>query len=160
MKFNRPHNREQRFEMAARAICLSIVRNMPIEQGGCGVPVLVEGMKDERALRELGFKGTIEKINKGWDTSRLVAYLHSRYGDNRPIDGGAPIILLMDWDRTGGKLQSLIGERLMAMDVTVDQDLRTSLLKAMKPEGRTVEALSPFREVLVPIVNSLLEDIL
>ena len=74
--------------MAARAICASIVRNMPLEQGGCEVPVLVEGMKDERALRALGFKGTIEKINKGWDTSRLVAYLHSKYGDARTIDGG------------------------------------------------------------------------
>ena len=65
MRFNGPHNREKRFEMAARAICASIVRNMPLEQGGCEVPVLVEGMKDERALRALGFKGTIEKINKG-----------------------------------------------------------------------------------------------
>ncbi|MEC7709034.1 MAG: hypothetical protein VYA39_04865 [Candidatus Thermoplasmatota archaeon] len=160
MSYKGPHNREKRFEMAAKAICASIVRNMPLDQGGCGVPVLVEGIKDERALRDLGFKGVIERINKGWDTSRLVAYLHSEYGDARAMDGGAPIILLMDWDRTGGKLQSLIRERLMAMDVTVDEGLRNSLLKAMKPEGRTVESLSPYSEALAPMIDSFLDDIL
>ncbi len=155
-----PHNQERRFEIAARAISGAIIRNMPLEDGGCGIPVLVEGVNDEKALKGLGFRGPIEKINKGWDTSRLVAYLHSNYSEIRPIDGGAPIILLMDWDRTGGKLQRLIRDRLMAMDIAIDESLRTSLLKAMKPEGRTVESLKPYCEALVPLVNSFLNDLL
>ena len=153
-----PHNQERRFEIAARAISGAIIRNMPLEDGGCGIPVLVEGVNDEKALKGLGFRGPIEKINKGWDTSRLVAYLHSNYSEIRPIDGGAPIILLMDWDRTGGRIQTSLRERLMAMDSPVDEALRNTLLRTMKPEGRTVESLLPHVPSLGPLVERLVSD--
>ena len=41
-------------------------------------------------------------VNRGWDRSRLVAYLHDTYGTRNLVDKGPPLILLMDWDRTGG----------------------------------------------------------
>jgi len=70
-----PPDREIRFRAAAKAIAESILRNRP-SKGAPDCPVVVEGIKDERALRVLGFSGTIEKVNRGWDRSRLVAYLH------------------------------------------------------------------------------------
>ena len=57
-----PHDRFSRFNRAARSIHDSIVRNSPIEYGGCGCPVVVEGINDVKALRELGFTGDIEKV--------------------------------------------------------------------------------------------------
>ena len=154
-----PPDRAVRFELAAKAIASAILRNRPIAEGGSGCPVVVEGLKDERALRALGFSGTIEKVNRGWDRSRLVAYLHQSYCASRPNDGGPPLIMLMDWDRTGGKLQTSLRDRLMALDAPIDEDLRMVLLRAMKPEGRTVESLLPHSQSLKPIIQGVLADI-
>ena len=155
--FSGHSNRKIRFEKTAKSLANAILRNRPIEEGGCGCPVLVEGMRDERTLREIGFTGPIEKMNRGWDRSRLIAFLHSEYCSISVPDGKPPIILLMDWDRTGGKLQASIRDRLMAMDVIVDEDLRNTILRTMKPEGRTVESLLPHSNSLVPLVHTFLE---
>ena len=151
-------NRTVRHEAAAKAISKAIIRNMPADDGGSGCPVLVEGIRDEQALRSLGFRGTIEKVNRGWDRPRLIAYLHSTYCSEQAAAGGPPIILLMDWDRTGVKLQTSIRDRLMALDSTVDEELRNTLLRAMKPEGRTVESLMPHAQLLEPMVQAILLD--
>ena len=152
-----PHSRADRFERAAKAISMAILRNRPLEDGGSGRPVLVEGKRDEATLRALGFTGMVERVNRGWDRPRLIAYLHSTYCTGP--DGAPSIILLMDWDRTGGRLQKAIRDRLMALDSPVDEDLRTELLKSMKPEGRTVESLLPHADSLEPLVRGFLHDL-
>jgi len=152
-----PPDREIRFRAAAAALAQSILRNRP-SPSSPNCPVLVEGVKDERALRILGFSGVIEKVNRGWDRSRLVAYLHDTYGTRNIVDGGPPLILLMDWDRTGGRLQAGFRDRLMALDVPVDETLRRVLLKVMKPEGRTVESLTPHSSTLTPMIDEILRE--
>ena len=134
----------------------SIKRNLSGE-GNPDCPVLVEGVKDVSALRTLGFSGVIETVNRGWDRSRLVAYLYDTYGTRNTVDSGPPLILLMDWDRTGGRLQTALRDRLMALDVPVDEELRQVLLKVMKPEGRTVESLAPHSGKLSPMIDELIE---
>ncbi|HJO42431.1 MAG TPA: hypothetical protein QF508_03390 [Candidatus Thalassarchaeaceae archaeon] len=153
-----PADRAVRFDKAAKAMAQSQKRNRDILDGGSGCPILVEGKKDEIALRALGFSGIIEKINRGWDRSRLVAYFHDKYGTQNVVDGGPPLILLMDWDRTGGRLQTALRDRLQSMDVKVDEELRMILLKTMKPEGRTVEALTPYANSLLPLIRSYSEE--
>ncbi len=152
-------DRTARFEKAARAIAYSIIRNRHPSHGGSGVPILVEGMRDEETLLALGFTGPIEKVNRGWDRSRLIAYLHSEYCTKAVPDGSATVILLMDWDRTGGRIQKSIRDRLMAMDCPIDEDLRNTLLRTMKPEGRTVEALLPHVPSLKPMVQRIVSEI-
>ncbi len=154
-----PADRVVRFEKASRAIAEALVRNRTVDQGGSGVPVVVEGNRDEETLRELGFTGPIEKVNRGWDRPRVVAYLHSEYCTVRTSDGGPSVILLMDWDRTGGRIQTALRDRLMAMDSPVDENLRNTLLRAMKPEGRTVESLLPHVPSLRPLVRRLVSDL-
>ena len=154
-----PADRVVRFEKASRAIAEALVRNRTVDQGGSGVPVVVEGNRDEETLRELGFTGPIEKVNRGWDRPRMVAYLHSKYCTVRTSDGGPPVILLMDWDRTGGRIQTALRDRLMAMDSPVDENLRNTLLRAMKPEGRTVESILPHVPSLGPLVQRLVSDL-
>ena len=154
-----PADRGVRFEKASRAIAESLIRNRTPEQGGSGVPVVVEGNRDEEALRALGFTGPIEKINRGWDRPRIVAYLHSEYCMDRALDGGPSVILLMDWDRTGGRIQTALRDRLMALDSPVDESLRNSLLRTMKPEGRTVESLLAHVPSLAPLVERLVSDL-
>jgi 5S rRNA maturation endonuclease (ribonuclease M5) len=155
---NGPSDQAQRFETAAAAIARCQVRNRMPEDGGAGCPILIEGLKDVKALRALGFIGPIEKMNRGWDRSRLVAFLHDEYGTRNIVDGGPPIILLMDWDRTGGRLQTALRNRLQALDVPIDENLRNVLMKAMKPEGRTVESLAPFASSLMPLILARLKE--
>ena len=151
-------NRAARFEKAAMALAKCITRNRGSSQEGGGIPVLVEGKRDEKTLRALGFTGPIEKVNRGWDRSRLIAYLHSEYCSRSTPDVSPRVILLMDWDRTGGRIQSSIRDRLMAMDCPVDEDLRNVLLRTMKPEGRTVESLMPLAPYLGPLIERILLD--
>ena len=152
-----PPDREIRFRAAAKAIATSIKRNRSgNDNPDC--PILVEGLRDEKALRELGFTGMIEKVNRGWDRSKLVAYLYEKYGTRNIVDKGPALILLMDWDRTGGRLQTVLREQLMAMDMPVDEDLRTVLLRVMKPEARTIEALAPHSKNLNPLIEEFLDD--
>ena len=115
-------------------------------------------MRDEKALRALGFTGLVERVNRGWDRSRLVAYLHDTYGTRNLVDKGPALILLMDWDRTGGRLQAALRDQLMAMDMPVDEDLRMVLLRVMKPESRTIEALAPHSQYLNPLIEKFLDD--
>ncbi|MAE39068.1 MAG: hypothetical protein CL969_05555 [Euryarchaeota archaeon] len=140
--------REARFEVAGKALADARIRNRPVEAGGFACPIIIEGKKDEIALRKLGFSGPIEKYNRGWGRSRLVAYLFETYGCNNPVDGGPALILLMDWDRTGGRIQNDMSIRLRAMDVVIDENTRMELVRAMKPEGKTVESLAPFAREL------------
>ena len=147
------HDRASRFERAAKSIRKSMFRNYPVEEGGCGCPVVVEGINDVKTLRELGFTGEIEKVNRGWTMPKLVSYLYERYGVRNEVDGGGSVILLMDWDRTGGRLQKLLRNRLESLDAKVDEDLRMTLMRSMKPEGRTVESIRPHIDGLIQLIS-------
>ena len=117
------------------------------DQGSTGRPILVEGPRDVTALRALGLTGPIEVVNRGWDVARRIAHLVESYG-TRGADGGPALHLLMDWDRTGGRLQTTFRRRLEAFDVKVDEEVRRVLMRCLKPETRTVEGLSGLIEVL------------
>ena len=152
-----PPDREIRFRAAAKAIASSIRRNRSGEDNP-DCPILVEGLRDEKALRALGLTGVVERVNRGWDRSRLVAYLHETYGTRNIVDKRPALILLMDWDRTGCRLQKALRDQLMAMDMPVDEELRTVLLRVMKPEARTIEALAPHSRHLNPLIEEFLDD--
>ncbi len=83
---------------------------------------------------------------------RLVAYLYETYG-TRTNDGKATMTLLMDWDRTGGRLQSNLRRRLESFDVQIDEELRRVLMKTLKPETRVVESLGGLAGALMPYMG-------
>ncbi|MBI2077483.1 MAG: topoisomerase [Euryarchaeota archaeon] len=92
-------------------------------------PVLVEGVRDERALRALGLRGTIHLYNVGRSlaaTAERLARSHKR------------VILLLDWDRTGGNLARRLQEQLHAQ-VELDLSYRKEL--ATVSQVRCVEDL-------------------
>ena len=122
-------NREKRYDLAYRAL------EEAIEENEAGSVVLVEGRRDEIALRALGFTGPIEKLNRGWPVEKIIAYIDEKYES---------CILLMDWDRTGGRLQKKIVESMTGLEINVSDELRRVLSKAMKPDTRCVEDLTSF----------------
>ncbi|MDC3048046.1 hypothetical protein OA191_01850 [Euryarchaeota archaeon] len=106
-----------------------------IEQNAEGSVILVEGKRDEIALRNLGFTGPIEKLNRGWTVDRVVVYIVETYGE---------CMVLMDWDRTGGRLQKKLMDLMIGLDIKPSDELRRALSKAMKPDTMCVEALPSF----------------
>ena len=67
------------------------------------VPVVVEGEKDETALRKLGLEGTIIVIQRGKRISALCDFIAENYKE---------IIILTDWDRKGWQLYRKIEKNL------------------------------------------------
>jgi 5S rRNA maturation endonuclease (ribonuclease M5) len=140
-------NAAERF--TAAGLALGVARKKNREQTW---PIILEGQRDRIALETLGFVGPFEVLNRGWDLDRFITYLYEQYG-TRNSDGGASICLLMDWDRTGGRLQKTLTERLESLDVKVCHVLRNQLLKALKPETRVVESLKSFFVQLSPFIE-------
>lgn len=95
-------------------------------------PILVEGTRDEAALRVLGCRGNVVRLNDGatvLGTAERIAEAHPR------------IVLLTDWDRTGGTLHRRLKEVLEAEGVAIDEDFRRALARLVSKETRTVEGL-------------------
>jgi 5S rRNA maturation endonuclease (ribonuclease M5) len=141
---NNTPNTIERFEKAGKALGTARQRNR--EEG---FAIIVEGPRDKIALKRLGFTGPLEVVNRGWGMDRLVAYLYETYGA-RTKGRQATMTLLMDWDRTGGRLQTNLRRRLESFDVQIDEDLRRVLMKTLKPETRVVESLGGLAGALMP----------
>lgn len=122
-------NREERYRLA------NIALEESVEENAQGKVILVEGKRDKAALRLLGFTGPIEQLNRGWNVDRVVVYIVEKYGS---------CIVLMDWDRTGGRLQKRLMDSMTSLDVKPSDELRRALSKAMKPDTMCVEDLPSF----------------
>lgn len=102
-------------------------------------PVIVEGRKDERALRTVGLSGTVLRLNKGvsiFRTCENIAKEHSR------------VILLTDWDRRGGQLSRMLREGLEANGVQYEENIRAKLATLCKKDIKDVESLHKHLERL------------
>ena len=140
-------NAAERFAIAGMALGEARQKNRELHW-----PIIIEGKRDRTALQALHFTGPIEVLNRGWGLDRFITYLYEQYGI-RGTDGGPSICLLMDWDRTGGRLQKTLTQRLESLDVKVCHELRNQLLKALKPETRVVESLKSLAVDLLPFVE-------
>lgn len=141
-------NAEERWHHAAQALAHARLRNRASE-----AVILIEGRRDREALERLGFSGPIEVLNRGWPVDDVLVYLVETYGRQSKHDRGPSVIVLMDWDRTGGRLQSNIRRNLESLDVGFDEQLRSVLMRCLKPETRVVEGLSGLVDVLGPLVD-------
>jgi|TARA_B100001741_G_scaffold125788_1_gene103491 5S rRNA maturation endonuclease (ribonuclease M5) len=141
-------NAEERWHQAAQALAGARLRNRK-----ANAVVLVEGRRDREALEGLGFLGPIEVLNRGWPVDDVLVFLVETYGRRSQVDRGPSVIVLMDWDRTGGRLQANIRRNLESLDVGFDEQLRSVLMRCLKPETRVVEGLSGLVDVLGPLVD-------
>ncbi len=153
--FSNGNNGEERKRMAAEVLAEARKRNRPAELGGSGCPILVEGKRDKAALLSLSFEGELELVNRGWPLEKLAGWFAQRLQHKNPIDAKESIILLMDWDRTGGRLQNDLRRRLRAFDISVDEYTRQTLMRVLKPETRVVEDLHSMAEELLPLLEEL-----
>ena len=141
-------NAEERWHKAAQALGNARQRNRD-----AGAAVLIEGRRDRQALERLGFTGPIEVLNRGWPVDDVLVRMVETYGRQRDADGQASIIVLMDWDRTGGRLQAQCRRNLQSLDIKFDEQLRSALMVCLKPDTRVVEGLSGLVDVLRPLID-------
>jgi 5S rRNA maturation endonuclease (ribonuclease M5) len=102
-------------------------------------PIIVEGKKDRRALKVLGFKGRIYTINHGiplFNFCEEISRKHDR------------VIILTDWDSRGGRTAKILREGLAANSVKYDDDARAKLARICKKDVKDIEALPKFLEGL------------
>ena len=99
------------------------------------IPIIVEGRLDVIALRKIGFSGEIIHLPKN-KTIIDFSYSLTRYRE---------VILLMDWDRKGKRLTSILERYLLSEGVRVDLKL-WKLLNTINSETSNVEGLPAYME--------------
>ncbi|TMI46354.1 toprim domain-containing protein [Candidatus Bathyarchaeota archaeon] len=104
-----------------------------------GVPIIVEGRRDEAALRKLGVRGRIYC---------LKARGESRHDFLERLNGSSEAILLTDFDREGKKLETWLYKELSQMGVKSDLRLWSRMRSLARTEVRSVEELPSFVRAL------------
>lgn len=112
----------------------SFVRKLNDEEGAL---VVVEGLRDARALRNSGFSGDLFMLCHNSN----LATLESRAARHRKT------ILLLDNDAEGRRLSERV-KRTLSGRVRLDLFYQRELLPASKGKIRHVEELAPYAERL------------
>ena len=99
--------------------------------------IIVEGEKDRVSLRNLGVASEIYVINDGKsivETSEILARKYHR------------AIILMDWDRTGGRLARALSEQFISLGMEFSLKERKELSFLCKKDIKDVESLYGYLE--------------
>ncbi len=70
------------------------------------IPIIVEGKRDKKALREIGFDGEIITLHSGKSIYEFTETIANRFDK---------VILLIDWDEKGEELYSKVSKNLQGM---------------------------------------------
>jgi 5S rRNA maturation endonuclease (ribonuclease M5) len=98
-------------------------------------PIIVEGSRDVKALRDLGVEGMILAMNTGSSIVNLCESLSSEHDR---------FIILTDWDRKGGQIAHQLERGLESCDVKHDMSVRANIARLTKKEIKDVEGLPGF----------------
>ena len=105
------------------------------ERAAEGIPVLVEGTDDEKALRELDVGGQILKLSGSSKT--VLNFLEG-------LAGLKQVIILTDFDQAGDKLAKFCAEHLRRLGVEPVIELRQKLKSLLRKDVKDVEGLARF----------------
>ena len=103
------------------------------------VPILVEGRRDVASLRNLGLAGEIFHVNIGKPLLTFCETYAQKY---------QAVILLMDWDPRGRRLDTTLKTKCNIVHVEVNDKYWLELRKLAFPEIKDVQSLYMFFEYL------------
>lgn len=112
-----------------------------LQEENKSIPIIVEGDKDVAALRKLDIKGTIISTNTGRPLADFCDRIAEQYKE---------IIILTDWDRSGGRLCHTIRKNL---EGRVNCNIKYRELLARYAMIRTVEGLPSWIETIKKKLN-------
>jgi len=86
------------------------------ELGTSGMPIIVEGPRDRKALLELGITQEVIVLNTGRRVIQTCEYIASRRYRK--------VVILTDYDESGGKLAGMLKANLRTMGIRYDLEYR------------------------------------
>src|SRR3989441_11299860 len=104
-------------------------------QSEAGVPIIVEGRRDEAALRRLGVTGKVHCLKPRGEARQ-------EFLDR--LNGTKEAIVLTDFDREGKKLETWLYKELSQRGVKSDLKLWIRMRSLARTEVRSVEELPSF----------------
>jgi 5S rRNA maturation endonuclease (ribonuclease M5) len=99
-----------------------------------GSIIIVEGLKDARALNNLGINGDFELATH----QTIIDFCEKVARQNRSV------IILTDWDRRGNLLEEKLVRIFRSLDLIPDVKLRKKLSLLVKSEIKDVEGLPSY----------------
>jgi 5S rRNA maturation endonuclease (ribonuclease M5) len=101
-----------------------------------GAVIIVEGMRDEKALRALGIEGPVIMASRrpALDLAERAARSYSE------------VVILTDWDEKGDEIACNLKRHLRSAGARLDVDIRGRLRCLVKKEIKDVESLSRYVE--------------
>ncbi|MBN1391134.1 MAG: toprim domain-containing protein [Candidatus Thermoplasmatota archaeon] len=113
--------------------------------------IIVEGVKDKEALMKIGVTLRIVHLNTGMS---LLSLLEALKMFKRPFQNIGPfdrVIILTDWDRTGGRLAFKLKGSCRSLDLDCDLDRRQELSRLTRKWVSDVESLdSLYIDTFIP----------
>lgn len=107
-----------------------------LEASRGGAAIIVEGQRDERALRALGVTGPIIMASRR-PALELAEDAARRYNE---------IVILTDWDLKGEEMARIMEQHLLHTPSHVDMEIRERLKRLVRKEIKDVESLSIYVE--------------
>ena len=104
--------------------------------------VIVEGKRDTKALRNLGFGGIIIELNDGHSLLSTVEHIAHKFGRT------SKFVVLTDWDRTGEILAKQLKEYGESCDLIPNLRIRQKLSVFSSKEITCIEELPTFVNAL------------
>ena len=108
-------------------------------QSEAGVPIIVEGRRDEAALRKLGIAGKVYGLKSRGE---------SRHEFLDRLNGTKEAIVLADFDREGKELETWLYKELSLRGVKSDLKLWIRMRSLARTEVRSVEEIPTFVRAL------------
>ncbi|MFO8052293.1 MAG: hypothetical protein R6V01_11450 [Thermoplasmatota archaeon] len=103
--------------------------------------IIVEGIKDVLALDNLGVDLPVVHLNKGLSNLDLLEKLWRAEGDFRRFKYIEGLVILTDWDRTGGRLARSLGDKCLSLGIPYDMTMRKRLAMICGKWIKDVESL-------------------
>jgi len=114
-----------------------------IAKSKLGIPIIVEGRKDERSLRRLGIEGNILCMK-----SAGLGF----FDFIERVKPSREAIILTDFDREGKQLSLQLLKGLSGNRIKVDDSFRRQFRSLCRSEVRSVEELADYMERLRQMV--------
>ncbi len=103
-----------------------------IDRSENGAVIVVEGLKDVVALRDLGVRGEI-LTSSGMSDADLV-----------DVVGRREVIILTDCDRRGKQIEKNLVSKFLSWGVTPDTELKKKIFALVRKDITTVESLAGY----------------
>ncbi len=106
-----------------------------LEELSAEMPIIVEGLRDVKALKLLGLENNIVSLGKGLSIMAFCEAISKDWDS---------AVILTDWDRKGGRLARRLKEALEANEVRPVTDPRAQLAYLAKKEIKDIESLATY----------------